>query len=192
MPFSGRSSPCHSFFLQFTLVFSSNPTRFQCDKTKILYAISYMQGVISAFIEPFLSEIESDHPPEMLTNFEHFKETIITSFGDSNPITSAEHALRSLKQTGSVASYATEFKRLSMPLKSNDVALCSQFKLNLKSFIIEELARRSTATNLSNLMTMAIEIDNLFYTVHKRTNHANNNGNSPRNTTYSTIPPRMT
>ncbi|CEP12414.1 hypothetical protein [Parasitella parasitica] len=67
-------------------------------------------------MEFYLQEIDSAEPSEILTSFESFKDLITMVFGDSNPIMNTESAIRSLKQTGSVAIYATEFRRLSMLL----------------------------------------------------------------------------
>ncbi|CEP08715.1 hypothetical protein, partial, partial [Parasitella parasitica] len=177
MIFSGKPSQRHFFFSQLTLVFVFNPSGFASDKNKILYAISYMQGVVLSYMEPCLEEIDSGNPPSIITNFEVFKDTIIKGFGDSNPVINAEQAIRSLKQTGPVAVYATEFRRLSMLLKWNDVGLMSQVKLNPKDFIIKELARRPAVKTLAELMSSAIEIDNLFFAVQKQSSNSNHSRN---------------
>jgi hypothetical protein len=90
--------------------------------------------------------------PTLLTNYSIFVETATKSFGDSNPVINAESAIRHLKQTGPVPVYATEFRRISMFLKWNDEALMSQYKLNLKEFVILELARRPPCTTLTDLI----------------------------------------
>ena len=152
-PFSGKANQCNAFFSQLILVFASNPARFESDQAKVLYAISYMTNVAFAYMEPYLQDIYSENPPEILTNFKVFKETITKAFGDTNPIVNAEASIRALKQNGPVSVYATEFRRLSMLLKWNDDALISQFKLNLKDFVIKELARRPKCKTLNEVMS---------------------------------------
>lgn len=74
--------------------------------------------------------------PDLLVNYQVFTETITTAFGDSDPVVSAETALRKLHQTSSVTHYATEFRRLSSLISWNEAALVYQFKtlITVKSF----------------------------------------------------------
>ncbi|CEP12807.1 hypothetical protein [Parasitella parasitica] len=76
-PFSGKANQCNAFFSQLTLVFASNPLRFESDQAKILYAISYMTHVAFAYMEPYLQDIDSPNPPEILFSLPVFKDTII-------------------------------------------------------------------------------------------------------------------
>ncbi|WP_231281919.1 hypothetical protein, partial [Salmonella enterica] len=68
--------------------------------------------------------------PTILQTYQEFVQAITKAFGDTNPVTNAESALRALRQTGPVSLYATEFRRISLNLKWNDDALMSQYKLN--------------------------------------------------------------
>ncbi|CEP17737.1 hypothetical protein, partial, partial [Parasitella parasitica] len=178
--FSGKAAYCNSFFSQLFLVYTSDPARFETDRSKIIYAISYMSGVAFQYMEPYLQKVYTDDPPVIMNDFKVFKDTITLAFGDNHPILNAEASIRSLKQTGPVATYVSEFRRLSMQLKWNDEAFISQFKINLKEFIIKELARRGTEhATLNALINEAIQVDNLFYSVNKMHNglHHNNSNN---------------
>ena len=177
--FSGKSMYCNAFFSQLALVFASNPARFHADRAKLLYAISYMGGVAFQYMEPYLQKLDSDDPPAILDDYNLFKKTITLAFGDNHPIINAEASIRSLKHTSSVSNYVTEFRRLAMQLKWNDEAFISQFKLNLKEFIIKEVARRGTAhATLDEIMNEAIEVDNLFYSVNKTHGSSNHNNSN--------------
>jgi hypothetical protein len=78
-------------------------------------------------------------------------------------VVNAEASLRSLKQTSSAAAYATEFRRLKMLLSWNDAALCSQYLVNLKDSVQDELARRDKIEKLDTLIATSIDIDNRLY-----------------------------
>ncbi|OLY77959.1 hypothetical protein AYI68_g8002 [Smittium mucronatum] len=109
--FSGKPSACSNFFLKLALVFSTSPDKFNTDSSKIPYVISYLTGTPLSYMEPYLMKAnlpESDRPT-ILFDYTLFKETITCAFGDPNPIEIADRAIRQLRQTTSVAAYATEF-----------------------------------------------------------------------------------
>jgi hypothetical protein len=164
-PFGGKASACNAFFSQLALSFAANEDRFNNDEKKVLFAISYLSGTAFAYMEPYLSKLDkpANLRPLVLTNFSAFKDTMVNAFGDSNPVVNAEAALRNLKQTGPASVYATEFRRLSMLVTWNDAALCSQFILNLKDMVQDELARRDPIDILETLIATSIDIDNRLY-----------------------------
>jgi hypothetical protein len=180
------------FFAQCEIVFAANCSLYTTDESRILYAISNMTGMAFKFFEPYMTYLAKplEQRPTLLTNYSIFVETVTKSFGDSNPVINAKSAIRHLKQTGPVSVYATEFRRISMFLKWNDEALMSQYKLNLKEFVILELARRPPCTSLTDLIAESIEVDNLFYTTerHIKDNHQSkypNRHNQNRNQNHN-------
>ncbi|KAG2204465.1 hypothetical protein INT47_005256 [Mucor saturninus] len=196
-PFSGKSSYCDSFFISLSLIFAGDEIRFDTDRKKILYAINCLTGHAFSFMEPYLKDIDNvDAPHEILTNYAHFKHVMRSTFGDINPIVNAESDLRALKQTGAAAIYATEFRRISMQLSWNNEALISQYLLNLKDNIKDELARREPITDLTILLNASIDIDNRLFQRQKQKNYDNNNrSNNYHNkptTSYSRPDPNVT
>ncbi|CEP12695.1 hypothetical protein [Parasitella parasitica] len=57
----------------------------------------------------------------------------------------------------------------------------SQFKLNLRYFIIKQLGTTPICKSLNELISTSIEIDNLFFAVQKNPYSNHNHNNSPRN-----------
>ncbi|CEP08613.1 hypothetical protein [Parasitella parasitica] len=102
-PFSGKANQCNAFFSQLTMVLSGNPLRFESEQVKIFYAISYMTHAAFAYMEPYLQNIDSPNPPEILFSSPVFKDTRIKAFGDTNPVVNAEASIRALKQNGPVS-----------------------------------------------------------------------------------------
>ncbi|KAL0141161.1 hypothetical protein V8B55DRAFT_1436989 [Mucor lusitanicus] len=108
--FTGKSGQCSTFFAQLALIFIMHPESFANDNTKITYAINNMGGSAFKYFQPYLNDLGNNNIP-------------LPTFGDSNPIVNAEVSIRSLRQTSSVAIYATEFRRISLDLKWNDAAI---------------------------------------------------------------------
>ncbi|OMJ22467.1 Retrotransposon-derived protein PEG10, partial [Smittium culicis] len=163
--FSGKPSACSNFFSQLALVFATSPDKFNTDSSKILYAISYLTGTPFSYMEPYLMKAnlpESDRPA-ILSDYTLFKETITRTFGDPNPIENADRAIRQLRQTTSVAAYATEFRRLQMLIDWNQPPLISQFLSGLKYNISQELNRREPIEDIETLINTAIQIDNRLF-----------------------------
>lgn len=162
--FSGQSSLCSTFFSQLSLYFAGNLNYDTGDK-KILLATSCLSGPAYAYMEPFLGKLNAptNEKPEVLTNYQVFVDTITAAFGDSDPTMSAEVALRRLRQNGSATAYATEFRRLSSVVFWNNAALVSQYKVNLRDPIQDELARRPVIQDLEELILESIDIDNRLF-----------------------------
>ncbi|CEP10617.1 hypothetical protein, partial, partial [Parasitella parasitica] len=136
---------------------------FPDDKSKVIYAITNMGGIALKYFQPYLTNLDTNiNLPEVITNYQVFKKTVIEAFGDSNPAVNAETMLRNLKHVGPVSIYATEFRQISMDLTWNDSTLMAQFKLQLKDFIVRELARRPECHTLDELIKASIEIENVF------------------------------
>ncbi|OLY78333.1 hypothetical protein AYI68_g7619 [Smittium mucronatum] len=145
--FSGKPSACSNFFLQHALVFSTSPDKFNTDSSKIPYVISYLTVTPFSYMEPYLMKAnlpESDRPT-ILFDYTLFKETITCAFGDPNPIEIADRAIRQLRQTTSVAAYATEF--------------LSGLKFNVS----QEINSREPIEDIENIISIAIQIENLVF-----------------------------
>jgi hypothetical protein len=76
--FGGKASACVSFFSQLSIVFASDPIKFNLEKNKILYTISHLQGNVYAYMEPYLSHLDRplDEQPEEIKNFAALKRTL--------------------------------------------------------------------------------------------------------------------
>ncbi|KAG2191289.1 hypothetical protein INT47_011476 [Mucor saturninus] len=189
-PFSGNPSYCDSFFVQLSLIFAADELRFNSDRTKILYAINCLSGSAFNFMQPYIKNMdEKDQPQEIFTSYAHFKKVIKTTFGDTNPVVNAEAEIRLLKQTGPAAIYATEFRRISMQLTWNNDALVSQYMLNLKENIKDELARRDPIQDLTILLNASIDINNRLFHRQKQKNTSSNRPSNHHSRTTNDVAP---
>ena len=158
--FSGKREELQSFLTQARLVFQLQPSRFQSERQKVLYAVSFLRGTAFSWFEPFITQTPA---PTMLDDFEIFAFNIMSAFGDPNQAVTAEREIRNLRQHTSVTTYSSDFQRLAAFLTWNDAAMCSQFYWGLKDPIKDELAKVDRPDNLVDLMTLAIKIDTRRY-----------------------------
>lgn len=157
--FNGNRSHTSTYLTQVKMVISGNPSRFPTEKSKILYAASYLRGAAFSWIQPHLDSITSP----LILSFENFAQGITNQFGQKDDKSTAERDIYSLRQTGSVSSYATDFTRISSRLSWNDAAYMSQFYRNLKPAIKDEMMTFDKPVNLEALISLALRIDNRLY-----------------------------
>lgn len=162
-PFTGQASYIDSFFIQLSVVFAADEVRFTSDEKKILFTIGCLSGNALSYVQPYIKDIEAEVKPEILNNYKEFKKLLYDAFGDSNPIINSEAAIRALRQVSSATKYSTEFRRISMQLSWNNDALVSQYVLNLKEQIKDELARLKPITDLNQIIAKTIDIDNRLF-----------------------------
>lgn len=185
--FTGQASYIDSFFIQLSVVFAADETRFATDEKKILFTIGCLSGNALSYVQPFIKDIEAENKPEILNNYKEFKKLLYDAFGDSNPVINSESAIRSLRQTGSATKYSTEFRRISMQLSWNNDALVSQYVLNLKDQIKDELARLEPIKDLNQIIAKSIDIDNRLFARYQQRSFSNNNRTyQPRQTQQPT------
>jgi hypothetical protein len=151
-----NASQLRNFLTQVRLVFDLQPSRYPTDAIKVKYASSYLRGPAFSWIQPYL---DMEDPPIWLDDFSLFIAEITNIFGDPDLIGSATRNLRKLRQTGSVASYVSEFRRHSTLLSWGEQALNSQFLDGLNGSIKDELARSARPTELKTLIETAVRID---------------------------------
>jgi hypothetical protein len=159
--FNGKpASQLAAFLTQLRLVFATRPSQFQTDKFKVMYAASLLRGTAFSWIQPYL---DMDNPPAWLSNFALFSAEITRVFGDPNLRISAARNLDHLRQTGSAAAYAAEFRRLATILNWGDEPLAHHFYQGLKDPIKDEIVRFGRPNQLEPLVQLAIDIDARLY-----------------------------
>lgn len=157
--FYGKRDKVATFITQCNLKFLGQPSRFPTENAKVTFAASFLRDVAFSWVKPLLS-IENCSE---LESFKNFSEALQNTFGDPDIRATSERQIRALTQTGSAANYATEFRRISAYILWNEEAQISQFYIGLKDHVKDELARIDRPTTFSDLVTLAIRIDNRFY-----------------------------
>jgi Ty3 transposon capsid-like protein len=156
-PFDGEDpAQLNTFILQTSLAFDARPTDFPDERSKIVYAISYLDGAALEWAYPLFRMTD---PPPYMTDFPLFTGQLEQVFGDSDLVISEQ--LRGLKQTSTVAKYGVEFRRLANRAGWENRSLCSQFFSGLKHSVKLELARGKRPEKIEELINMATSIDHI-------------------------------
>jgi hypothetical protein len=153
------------FLSRCTHHFLNDPEKFTTERSKVMFAGSYLQGIAYSWFESLLRQVEADpnDPPAELDSFSEFKQSLQTNFGDPNIERTMEREIRNLRQVTSVAAYTMEFKRISSLLWWNDRALKGQYYEGLKSNIKDELAHEpNDPASLNELVKAATRLDNRY------------------------------
>jgi hypothetical protein len=155
--FFGEKEKMETFLAQLQLSFQLQSSRFPDDKTKILFAVSYMKGTAFNWALPY---IQTDHT--LLTNYEEFLNNFRATFSDINRPRQAARELLDLKQgCRPVVAYITDFQCLSIELGwSNSLPLLDMFDKGLSKDIKQALCNFERPTLLEDYYNLVARIDN--------------------------------
>ena len=155
-PFHGNPSfPPASFLRQLRVAFLTMGPK--SDTEKVDLATSRLKSKANAWIQPYLNK---DPAPAWLSNFDLFSEELTNRFKGPQRLYNVSAPLRSLKQTGSVTDYASEFQNLAAGLGWPDEPLMDFFYCGLKHAVRDGFIGRTPPTNLESFIQMAIHIEN--------------------------------
>jgi hypothetical protein len=138
--FNGDRKNINEFLTQLKMVFSLQASRFPTEKSKVIYACSYLRNSAFTWAQPMLETLNSPMEESHLNSFQEFSEKLRSAFGDPDPIATAQRELYKLKQGSQSASeYAASFQRFSSRTKWNDDALKYHFTHGLNEDLQDEL-----------------------------------------------------
>lgn len=158
--YSGERSKLTGFLTQLLLVFCLQPSCYPTDSIKINYAASFLRGTPLRWIQPYLT---AKTEPGLLRNYDLFCKELCQNFGDPDELATAERSIMNLKQKGSAASYATEFKHLATILGWDSSFLGAIFYRGLKDSVKDEITRIGRPSDYHVLIDKAITLDNRIH-----------------------------
>jgi Ty3 transposon capsid-like protein len=152
-----------TFLAQCRMAFFADPSKYQSERSKIMYAASYFDSVALSWFEPFLfMDNDDQNLPSFMNSFKEFESELNNMFGDPDIISTAEHKLNRLKmrEDHQVSRYITNFRRYQTVVHWDESALMYCFRKGLPSRILDELARRDEKpSSLMELEQIALRID---------------------------------
>jgi hypothetical protein len=155
--FDGRSTYKAADFLDdLRYAFEDTPLSSKSEKEKVNYAISRLRDKPRAWVRTYRNQVP---PPAWLSNFDLFAAEFANRFDKSRNFRYVLAHIQSLRQTGSVLDYATEFQQDATALGWPDQPLIVQFEKGLKSEILDELAKTPEPTSLESYIQLALRID---------------------------------
>jgi hypothetical protein len=152
-----------NFLSQCELYISCNRQGFISDEHQVLWAASYLCGDAYAWVSAHLNasaERRALSHMDWLRNWSAFRSKLWETFGDPDEDHTNASKLTNLRQQGSAAVFAAEFRHLSFALDWDDKALAFLFYKGLKENVKDELSRIPRIDTLNELIEMAITIDN--------------------------------
>jgi hypothetical protein len=148
------------------MAFAANPRKFTSERSKVMYAASFLTSVALAWFEPYLFLESEEESPSFLSSFASFEDELIKTFGDPDAEATAEHKLNSIKmkEDQEVNRYITEFRKYQLQVNWDDRSLMFCFRKGLPSRILDELARmEEKPKTLNALQQAALRIDLRFW-----------------------------
>jgi len=160
--FNGNRKELIPFLTKCRLKFGGQPSRFQDERAKVMYAGARLEGSAFGWFQPLVARWDTTGvlpPPAELSSFETFATELTALYGDPNLAASAEREICQLRQTSTVANYTAKFEQHRQYLEWNDAALRDQFYRGLKDEIKDELAPRGRPETLAKLKEIASRLD---------------------------------
>jgi len=168
--FTGKSEKLETFILQLRLIFGFMETQFTTEASKVLYASSLMRGAASEWFSGYLAnylDAQMGVPGtelqnatrDLFNNFENFCEGLRKIYGNPDAQREAGLRIQTLRQSGTVHEYTSEFYQLSNKLDWDDDAFVAIYYRGLKDPIKDELSRDDLPEELAQLAEKAARID---------------------------------
>lgn len=137
VPFDGKPGTLDDFLVLCRMKFQGEARTYASDEDKVLYAGQNLRGAALAWFAPF--QYPSSPEVQTFQSWEDFVSRIQSAYGTHDRKRAAGKALWSLRQTGSVIEYTTEFQKLAAHLGWQDSPLCTAYYEGLSSSIREHL-----------------------------------------------------
>jgi hypothetical protein len=154
--FHGERTKTGKFLSQVSLYLRANPDVYDTDDKKIIFALSFMNGGTAAG----WAEAKGVQATPWGT-WEDFKTEIRNAFSPVDDAGDARHGLKTLKQTGDVEDYISQFRILKGRAGINeDVSLIEYFVDGLNPKLVEKIYNMETVpVTLENMMKAAAKYD---------------------------------
>lgn len=161
--FNGRdATKVETFILQCIIYFQADPDSFADDRTKVIFAISYLEDAALQWIRPFLLRFQ---PDPILESWAMFSQGLHSMFGDKNMTIKAAQKIKKLamKENHRIARYIIDFNYLSALTGYNEAALCDQFYTGLAARIKDGMMLYGRPTDLTTMRNLSAQLDDRYW-----------------------------
>lgn len=150
---------------QVGLYMMAYPYLFPDDRSKVVFAMSYLTGAASSWAQPMVQDLFEASTSHLVT-YDRFTTNFKAMYFDTEKKSKAEKALRALKQTKSVAAYVHEFNLHARNTGWETPTLISQFEQGLKRDIrVAMVVVKDEFDTLETIANFAVKIDNKLHGV---------------------------
>ncbi|MBZ3881963.1 Zinc finger CCHC domain-containing protein 5 [Sciurus carolinensis] len=155
LAFNGDAQKLPEFLIQLNSYMRVRGHLYPTEAALVSFVGNRFSGEAGRWFQPLL-DIQSP----LLEQFESFIQVLLDTFDNPENLEDANHHIRQLCQgEGSIHQYATHFHLIAQELNWDESTLCIQFQEGLASSILNELSLTSSATNLSNLITQCVSLE---------------------------------
>lgn len=170
--FDGTRSKLKGFLAGMDLYIRFNQNTFATEADKVLAAGMNMEGDAMEWMQPMITDYLDwghddnkidDDTKKLFKSYADFKIEIGKIFGEIDEERTAERKIQNLTQKGPAANYVTEFKQLQAKISWDDAPLIAAFYNGLKEKVKDEIARQERPTDIDEMITLAVRIDNRLY-----------------------------
>lgn len=162
--FSGDRKKADPFLRAVSLNIAIQPNSFPNDRTRILYALSWMQGGSAGewAANHTRSMLETNQSP--FASWDDFRARFEAAFGDSDRQAQARQNLHNLRMTKGMTAeeYTAAFEALAGRTAFNDEALMDAYERGLLRGIVEKIHLDDLPTTLQDWKNKAIRVDKLW------------------------------
>ncbi|XP_059944078.1 retrotransposon Gag-like protein 3 isoform X2 [Mesoplodon densirostris] len=153
--FNGDAQKLPEFLVQLNSYMRVRGHLYPTEAALVSFVGNRFSGEAGKWFQP-LVDIQSP----LLEQFESFIQVLQDTFDNPENMEDANHRIRKLCQgEDHVHQYATHFHIIAQELNWDESTLCIQFQEGLASSIRDELSRTNPATNLSDLITQCITLE---------------------------------
>ncbi|XP_066879679.1 retrotransposon Gag-like protein 3 isoform X2 [Kogia breviceps] len=155
LTFNGDAQKLPEFLVQLNSYMRVRGHLYPTEAALVSFVGNRFSGEAGKWFQP-LVDIQSP----LLEQFESFIQVLQDTFDNPENMEDANHRIRKLCQgEDHVHQYATHFHIIAQELNWDESTLCIQFQEGLASSIRDELSRTNPATNLSDLITQCITLE---------------------------------
>ena len=158
--FTGDRERFESFLSQARQYIAMNQRLLPDGPTRCNYIASRIKGDAYRWIQALVdSQYEGSVVAPEMTDPAALVKYLCDAFGDPHKLQTAERRMLELRQTTTVAAFASEFRALVAVLGWNESQACALFKKGLKSEVRMLFPGRIVPTTLNELVKLCVELD---------------------------------
>ena len=155
-----------TFLMQCKLNFQDCPKSFDNDRTKVIYAQSYLKGMALDWFEPKLLLGNPQFHLLWMDNYSSFMHELHSNFGPHDPVSDAEHRLDNLSMSDNhkITKYVVKFNHyVSQVCGYGEGALWHHFYNGLPEWLKDEIAHVGKPASLNEMRVLAQQIDACYW-----------------------------
>ncbi|KAI1855990.1 uncharacterized protein JN550_013917, partial [Neoarthrinium moseri] len=169
--YSGKDGGIQGFLTQARAYLRFYSGTIITEPDKILCVAGFLKEDALDWFEPTMRDYlnnsedrQEDDTQKVFSDYGEFERRLRATFGNPDEVRTAERRLMQLKQRGSAAKYASEFKQIASKTEwSDDDALMTLFYAGLREDVKDEVSKEDRPDEFDSYVERIVKIDNRLY-----------------------------